>query len=211
MTFLEPDLLFHMPCFETVLCHETVYQPFRSPLCFLEFSNLMSVFNKISSLSSLFWSISSCSSVGSNDHCSLSDLLSLYLAKDTFGIVTNPTTAVGKIVFYLPFQRFIKHFSTSNVVVKSKIPMSSGFSTSFSLFSFFKSFFLFFSLFKNCKLIYSTSYFNNNRSILILVFAYNWSSVIYKIINNSSPLYHITKAEVSIIKFLKFVYSRVSN
>ena len=103
MTFLEPDL-FRMLCFKTVLCHEMVYQPFRSPLCFLEFSNLMSVFNKISSLSSLFWSISSCSSVGSNDLCSLSDLLSLYLAKDTFGIVTNPTTAVGKIVFYLPFQ-----------------------------------------------------------------------------------------------------------
>jgi hypothetical protein len=42
MTFLEPDL-FRMLCFKTVLCHEMVYQPFRSPLCFLEFSNLMSV------------------------------------------------------------------------------------------------------------------------------------------------------------------------
>jgi hypothetical protein len=58
------------------------------------------------------WSISSCSSVGSNDRCSLSNSLSLYLTKDKVGIVTNSTTAVGKIVFIFLF----KDFHLSNTI-----------------------------------------------------------------------------------------------
>ena len=70
-TFLDPDLLFLILSLDIELCHDIVWHPFKSPVCFLEFSSFKEVFNNKSSLSNFSWSILSSSSDAFDFPCSL--------------------------------------------------------------------------------------------------------------------------------------------